>query len=175
MIRPNLSYTPDFVTDPGRLFATVRDEVNWTQQMKSRRTASMGVPYNYTSASYPVAEWHPAVQALRERVAEAVGFMPTNCLLNDYPTGAHRLGWHCDDVSILEPGTGIAIVSLGAERPLGLRTRGDAGFVYQQIVLAEGSLLYLSPEMQADWQHAILASPTPDERISLSFRHIVRW
>ncbi|MCA9547625.1 MAG: alpha-ketoglutarate-dependent dioxygenase AlkB, partial [Myxococcales bacterium] len=136
MIRPALTYTPDFVADPAALFATMRDEVAWTQQMKSRRTASMGVPYNYTSASYPVAPWHPAVQALRERVARAVGFMPTNCLLNDYPTGEHRLGWHADDVSILAPGTGIAIVSLGAERALGLRTRGDEGFVYQQIPLA---------------------------------------
>lgn len=179
MLRPpGLTYHPAIVADPAGLFDTMRAQVAWTQQMASRQTASMGLPYNYTSASYPVAPWHPAVDALRAQIAPLVGFMATNCLLNHYPTGAHRLGWHADDVQILAPGTGIAIVSLGAQRALGLRTRavapdGTVGpFIYQQITLAPGSLLLLAPDLQADWQHALLSDPDAGARISLSFRHI---
>jgi alkylated DNA repair dioxygenase AlkB len=38
------------------------------------------------------------------------------------------MGWHADDVTILAPGTPIAILSLGHERTLGLRCRADDGF-----------------------------------------------
>lgn len=174
MIRPDCTYHPGFIADPATLFAVVRDEVPWTDQMVSRRTASMGWPYNYRGASYPVAEWHPAVQAVRERVAAAVGFMPSNCLMNYYPTGRHGLGWHSDDVDILEPGTGIAIVSLGVTRPLRLRRHGQDGYIYESMDLAPGSLLHMSAAMQAIWQHSLRRAATEEARISLTFRHIIR-
>ncbi len=174
MSRPDCTYHPDFLEDAEALFEVVRDEVPWTDQMTSRRTASMGWPYNYRGASYPFAEWHPAVQAVRERVAAKVGFMPTNCLMNYYPTGRHSLGWHADDVNILEPGTGIAIISLGVTRPLRLRRRGDDGYVYESMDLAPGSLLHMSAAMQAIWQHSLRRAPTSEPRISLTFRHIIR-
>ncbi len=171
-----MTYTLDVVEDAETVFAAVRDEVEWQDLMRSRRTASMGRPYNYKGASYPVGEWRPQVQQLREVVAERVGFMPTNCLLNYYPTGWHSLGWHHDDTEILAPGTGIAIVSLGARRPLSLRRRDEAGeYVYEAIELAPGSLLYMSAAMQSIWQHRLKRVPGDAPRISLSFRHIVRW
>ena len=167
--------TPDFVLDPPGLFETVRDDVRWTEQMRSRRTASMGVPYNYAGASYPVADWHPAVKALSEQVGAFVRFTPTNCLLNYYPTGRHNLGWHHDDTDILEPGTGIAIVSLGAARPLKLRTTTEDGFHYEELLLQPGSLLWMSGEMQSHWLHSLRRHPTQEARVSLTFRQIVRW
>ncbi|MFT7621754.1 MAG: alkylated DNA repair dioxygenase AlkB [Myxococcota bacterium] len=166
-------YTADFVPNPDALFATVRDEVPWTQQMASRQTASMGRPYNYSGASYPVAPWHPAVADLARAVKAAVGFTPTNCLLNSYPTGQHSLGWHADDITILAPNTGIAIVSVGVERALGLRHGGPDEFTYQELPLAPGSLLYMSQAMQADWRHRLKRTPGAGHRISLSFRHII--
>ena len=127
-----------FVSDPDRLLHVVREEVSWTQQMRSRMTASMGIPYNYAGASYPEAPWHPLVEALRQRVAATLGFEITNCLMNRYPTGDHSIVWHTDDTDILAPGTGIAIVSLGAARTLRLRagTGSDSDpFVYTQVSL----------------------------------------
>jgi alkylated DNA repair dioxygenase AlkB len=172
---PDCRYLPAFLSDPDALFATMRDEVPWTQQMRSRRTASMGVPYNYAGARYPVAEWHPAVAALLDRLEGQVGFRPTNCLLNYYPTGRHSLGWHADEVGILAPGTGIAILSLGVARVLRLRTETADGFHYDDRVLAPGSLLHMTAAMQADWKHALRRAPTDEPRISLTFRHIVVW
>jgi len=169
--------TPDFLADHQRLLERLRDELDWTRHMRSRRTASMGVPYNYGGASYPVAPWHPAVRALADRVAPVAGFAPTNCLLNYYPTGRHSMGYHSDDTSILAEGTGVAIVSLGVTRELWLRAGlgPDAGFHYESLDLTGGSLLMMSAAMQAHWRHAIRRADTDAPRISLSFRHIVRW
>ena len=161
-----------FVDDPEGVLAQVRDEVAWTRQMRSRQTASMGVPYNYSGATYPLAPWHPAVAAVRDRVGEALAFTPTNCLLNRYPTGDHTLGWHSDDTAILAPDTPIAIVSLGAERPLGLRRSRDDGFEYREVLLPPGSLFVMDQAMQAEWRHRVPRHPGAGLRISLTLRHI---
>ncbi len=156
------------------LLATLLDEVAWSSHMRARRTASMGVPYNYGGASYPVRPWHPAVAALRDQLP--LGFHATNCLLNLYPSGQHSMGFHADDVTILEPGTDIAVVSLGATRPLRLRTGGpELGFRYEDLPLPGGSVLWMSQAMQAHWRHAMKRVPEAGPRLSLSFRHIVRW
>ena len=163
------------VAAPESLFAQLRDEITWTTHMRSRGTASMGVPYNYSGASYPKMPWHPAVATLADHVAKVLGFQPTNCLLNLYPTGQSRVRWHADDTTILADGTGIGIVSLGATRSMGLRCQTPTGFHYEDLVLTSGSLLIMSSEMQQHWRHAIRRCETPHARISLSFRHIVRW
>jgi alkylated DNA repair dioxygenase AlkB len=165
------SYTEGFVPDPASLFAVVRDEVPWTSQMRSRQTASMGIPYNYAGGTYPEAPWHPAVAALRDAVGAALAFTPTNCLMNRYPTGDHIIGWHVDDVDILAPGTGIAIVSLGAPRTLRLRSGGDP-FVYELVRLEPGSLFVMDQALQHTHKHAIKREPGAGERISLTFRHL---
>ena len=162
------------VSRPDALLERLLTEVAWTEQMRSRRTASMGLPYNYSGAEYPPAPWHPAVAELRDRVGALAGFTPTNCLLNLYPTGRHSLGWHSDDTDILAPGTPIAIVSLGAERPLGLRRDAEDGFEYRSQPLPAGSLLLMSAAMQATWRHRLPRHETLEPRVSLTFRHIVR-
>lgn len=175
MIPPDLQYRPGFLPSPDAVLAAVREQVAWTRQMASRATASEGVPYNYSGASYPVAPWTSAVAAVRDRVAEALQFEPTNCLINRYPTGRSSLGFHSDDVDILAPDTPIAIVSLGVTRTLRLRTGGDGDFTYLDRPLEAGSLLVMGQAMQAGWRHAIKREPVEGERISLTFRRIVRW
>lgn len=162
----------DVVPDPERLLQQVRDEVAWTDQMRARQTASMGIPYNYAGASYPEAPWHPAVRALALALAPQLGFEATNCLLNRYPTGRHTIGWHADDVDILAPGTGIGIVSLGATRTLRLRTGAAPDFAYTAIPLPAGSLLYLSAALQQTHRHCIKREDGASERISLTLRHL---
>jgi len=46
-------------------------------------------------------------------IREAIGFKLNNCLLNYYENGASRMGFHGDTIKMLEPDTGIAIVSVG--------------------------------------------------------------
>lgn len=169
---PDPAYHEAFVAQPDALLRQVLDEVPWTQQMRSRRTASMGIPYNYAGASYPETAWHPAVWAIAEQVEQRFGFRPTNCLMNHYPTGEHTIGWHADDTTILAPGTGIVIVSLGEVRTLQLRRATDEGFDYTLLPLAHGSALHMSQALQHTYKHAIKRQAGAGSRVSLTFRHL---
>lgn len=170
----DIHYEDAFVDEPDALFALLLEEVAWTEQMRARRTASQGIPYNYAGASYPEAPWTSSLAALRDRVGERLGFSPTNCLLNHYPSGLHSIGWHADDVSILAPDTPIAIVSLGGPRTLQLRSGTAPDFAYLPISLASGSLFVMGTSVQATHKHAIKREPGAQSRISLTFRHLVR-
>ena len=132
---------------------------------------SFGVPYNYSGIEWPAAPFPDAVVAVRDRVALEVGFEPNNCLANYYPTGESAMGFHSDSTAELEPGTGIVVVSLGAERIITFR-RIDDKSVSESYRLPSGSLLWMSPEMQSEWKHAILADATTGGRISLTFRRM---
>lgn len=166
------SYQAGFVADPDALLTVVRDEVQWTGQMRARNTASMGIPYNYAGATYPETGWHPEVWAVAEQVKALLGFRPTNCLLNRYDSGTNSIGWHADDVTILAPGTGIAIVSLGAERTLQLRSGEAPDFAYEAIAMSAGSLLTMSAKLQHTHKHCIKPQKGAGLRISLTFRHL---
>ena len=165
-------YEPGFVDHPDAVFAVLRDELEWTSQMRSRDTASMGIPYNYAGASYPEAPFHPVVSRLADRVESRLGFVPTNALLNRYPTGEHTIGWHVDDVDILAEGTGIAILSFGGPRTMLLRSGQDPHFEYVRLPLASGSLFWMTAGLQATHKHAMKREVGASERISVTLRHL---
>lgn len=81
------------------------------------------------------------------------------------------MGYHADATDDLEDGTGIAVVSLGAERCISFRSERDKK-VIEHYTLGSGSLLYMCPEMQLVWKHAILATEGVGGRISLTFRRM---
>ena len=138
--------------------------------MRARRTASFGVPYCYSGITYPIAPVPEPVAALMDRLAERLGWRPNNCLANFYSDGTSTMGFHSDSTEELEPGTGVAIVSLGAEREITFRA-ADKSFTVEY-PLVSGSLLYMTAEVQAGWKHAILPQPGAGGRISLTFRQL---
>jgi alkylated DNA repair dioxygenase AlkB len=71
----------------------------------------------------------------------------------------------------LDAGTGIAIVSLGEKRSLKFRNIANPE-EFHTYELPSGSLIYMTQEVQANWQHAIPKSDTEMGRISLTFRKI---
>jgi alkylated DNA repair dioxygenase AlkB len=81
------------------------------------------------------------------------------------------MGFHADSTAELAEGTGIAIVSLGARRSITFQYKRGAKEEFEY-PLVSGSLLYMSPEMQQDWRHAIRKQPEAGGRISLTFRQI---
>lgn len=86
---------------------------------------------------------------------------------------AHRKGgFHSDQADILEAGTGVVIVSLGAARILGFKRISDPEIIVDYN-LESGSLFYMSQEVQSEWQHAIPKSDTMVGRISLTFRSLL--
>jgi alkylated DNA repair dioxygenase AlkB len=167
---PGIVYTEAFLTDAPRLLRWAIEHVPWDDRIKARKTASYGVPYDYAGLEYAPAPFPPELDGVRIRASEHTGVEANNCLLNYYPDGGSRMGWHADATEGLVGG--VAIVSLGAERKLRFRriAQPDERLDYG---LAPGSLLYLPQSVHLEWHHALpRASSCRDPRVSLTFRAI---
>ena len=164
-------YKNEFISSSKNLYGTLEAKANWDSSMRARKTASYGVAYNYSQMHYPYQDFLPEIDQIRLQIRQELGFEPNNCLINFYLDGQSKMGFHSDQTDILEPGTGVAIVSLGETRTLRFRKIND----HNQIIdyqLVSGSLLYMTQEIQDHWQHAIIRSGTEKGRMSLTFRAI---
>jgi alkylated DNA repair dioxygenase AlkB len=81
------------------------------------------------------------------------------------------MGFHSDNVGDIAEETGVVIVSLGGERILRFKWKGDPA-VNHDFRLASGSLLFMSRELQKTWTHGVPKQAESDQRISLVFRRI---
>jgi alkylated DNA repair dioxygenase AlkB len=155
-----------------KLFNSLLTEIQWDERMKARKTACFGQTYDDSGVDYQVVTMHPLLVPLCDAIKSQLGFRPTNCLLNYYDTGRSTMGFHSDATHNLAEGTGVAIVSLGAERNLTFRSKSDHSIVIH-LPLPHGSLFYMSQLTQHYWTHAVKKTETDDARISLTFRHIL--
>ncbi|PSK87438.1 alpha-ketoglutarate-dependent dioxygenase AlkB [Taibaiella chishuiensis] len=167
-----ITYIRQFIDEPAALFELLTRVVIWDERMAARKTASFGKAYNYSQIAYPYQEFLPELNAIIKQLKPLTGFEPNNCLINYYIDGKSKMGYHSDQTDILETGTGIAIVSVGATRMLNFRNIEDPAqtLAYE---LTAGSLVYMTQEIQAAWQHAIPKSDTEAGRISLTFRQML--
>lgn len=168
---PSYLYLPEFIDDTSSLFSELKAKIQWDRRMASRNTASFGVPYNYSQISYPSASIPDWLLPVLTQVAEVIGWMPNNALLNYYEDGSHSMGFHSDDVMFLTPNTGVAIVSVGSPRLMRFRNIKNSD-IRTDLILAPGSLLHLSNELQQMWQHAIPKQTDVGARISITLRRI---
>lgn len=166
-----ITFIQHFVPNPDALFISLKENVLWDERMTARKTASFGVAYNYSQMSYPFQPFTPELQELVAGIGQTIGFTPNNCLINYYPDGKSKMGYHADQTDILEAGTGIVIVSVGATRILRFKQIQDASELVD-FPLNSGSLIYMTQEVQQEWLHAIPAADTTDGRMSLTFRAI---
>lgn len=148
------------------------NSVDWDTSMRSRSAACYGRAYAGSGRHYADRTMHPVLMPVVDRINSALGWVPTNCLLNLYRDGDSTMGFHSDVTDNLVPGTGIVIVSLGSTRDLVFRSKADHG-VRRPFALHAGDLLHMSAAVQEHWMHAILASPGAGLRISLTFRQIL--
>lgn len=171
--RPDLLLVPDFVPDPSALFDRMVAGVDWDRRMKARLTASWGRPYDYAGIDYAARPMPAWLLDLCARIERGVGFLPDNCLANYYPDGNSKMGFHADSIAELAEGCGVAIVSLGAERPLRFRRMDDVN-VRHSITQPAGSLLYMPQDVNREWVHAIPRQRVAGPRISLTFRKLAQ-
>lgn len=160
------------IGEPDTLFAALANSIAWDERIRARKAASFGLPYNYSGIEWPEVPFPDLIVPVLERVTGELGYRPNNCLAHFYPDGGSSMGFHSDATDDLEPGTGIAIVSLGAERCITFRHQQDRSRL-EHYPLSSGSLLVMCPEMQLNWKHGILAGTTVTSgRISLTFRRM---
>lgn len=166
-----ITYIEHFIENPTELYDLLTTTVKWDERMTARKTASFGKAYNYSQIDYPYQEFLPELETIIRKLEPVIGFEPNNCLINYYMDGKSKMGYHSDQTDILETNTGIAIVSIGAQRSLKFRNieKPDQFLTYE---LTSGSLIYMTQEIQNIWQHSIPKSDTENGRISLTFRQI---
>lgn len=164
-------YVENFIEDSWSLFEELKTEIEWDERMKARLTASFGTAYNYSDISYPFRKMPSAIEDLCGRINDELKFLPNNCLINYYPNGKSKMGFHADQIDILAKDTGIVIISLGETRMLKFRKTANHSETYE-FQLSTGSLIYMSQEIQKIWQHSIPKSETENGRMSLTFRKI---
>lgn len=166
-----LLHLNNFIENSDELFKYLVTEVNWDERMAARRTASFGKAYNYSQIAYPFQEFPPEILLINTKLEKTIGFEPNNCLVNFYLDGRSKMGYHSDQTDILEPNTGVAIISVGETRVLKFRNIIDPE-QFLSYSLSPGSLIYMTQEIQSLWQHSIPRSNTENGRISLTFRKI---
>lgn len=170
---PEITYLTGFVANPDELFREAAATLTWDERLRSRRTSSCGVAYNYSGIRYPDTEMPRIIADLAKRLVTVVAHPITNCLANHYETGASTMGFHSDSSEGVVPGSTTAIVSLGATRVLTFRRKARRCDT-RAVRLEPGSLLVMAASVQDDWQHALLATDEPGPRASLTFRHVLR-
>lgn len=166
-----ITFIVNFIDNADELFEFLTSTVQWDERMTARKTASFGKAYDYSQISYPFQEFLPELTTINGKICRTIGFQPNNCLINYYLNGKSKMGYHSDQIDILADGTGVAIVSLGETRTLKFRNIDNTGH-FVSFELTAGSLIYMTQEVQALWQHAIPKSDTENGRISLTFRNI---
>lgn len=172
IIKPNLVIIEGVINNPQHLFENLLANVQWDERIKARKTASFGVPYDYSGMTYPQCEMLPILKSACDSIRQALGYEANNCLLNYYPDGNSSMGYHSDSSEELFEGTGVAIISVGAERQINYKNKADKSIIHRYS-LKPGTLLYMDKQVQDDWLHAIPKQKDVGERISLTFRHII--
>jgi alkylated DNA repair dioxygenase AlkB len=167
-----ITYIENFLTHPAALFTALQQDAHWDESMAARKTASYGVAYNYSQMSYPDRPMTAALAAIAGQITSTLGFTPNNCLINYYLDGKSKMGFHSDQTDILAENTGVAIVSIGETRTLRFRNIADKTVIHD-FPLPAGSLIYMTQEVQDEWQHAVPATDTEEGRMSLTFRKIL--
>ena len=153
------------------LFYMIKHNTVWDESLSSRKTASYGIPYIYSGVSYSYLPIPDYLVFLQKEIQEHIGFLPNNCLINYYPNGRSKMGFHSDQIDQLVDKSGVAIFSLGSKRIIRFKNKIDTSKAVD-IELKPNTLFYMSQEIQKDWLHAILPDKdnSLNERISITFR-----
>ena len=186
MIKPDYWLKQNFLSqiESQHLFATLENEIAWRQdtirmfgkEIKIPRLqhfmGDTGIEYRYSNTTLTASEWHPSVDELKQKLETLTQLNFNAVLLNYYRDGKDSMGWHSDDEPELGPDPIIASISLGANRRFLLRNKTDPKQQKNELLLESGSLLWMGPTLQRDWQHSLpRTAKNISPRINLTFRY----
>lgn len=172
--RGRIVYQPGVVSaDVARTwFDELRAAVAWEHQRRRMYDREVDVPRllaHYRLGPDGDAVPH-AVRAAASRVVAVTGVPFNSVGLNLYRDGRDSVAPHGDHLDEIVAGFPIALLSLGATRPMAIRAVQPPRRAFQ-VDLAPGSLLVMGYETQRHYSHGIpkIAEPV-GPRISLAFR-----
>ncbi|KWT98489.1 MULTISPECIES: alpha-ketoglutarate-dependent dioxygenase AlkB [unclassified Variovorax] len=176
-----ITYIPGFLKDPDAVLNALWNELAWERRGTTPRREYYSnehpVPYAYGveefKREYQPQPWHPVVLDIKAALEERTNTKFEVCFLNGYEDQRDHLGWHGDNSSEMDDARPIGIVTVGAERDIMFRRRGDKESI-ERLKLQHGSLCLMAPGMQDLWDHKIpKAGFSCGTRISLTFRGYV--
>ncbi|TCK21069.1 alpha-ketoglutarate-dependent dioxygenase AlkB [Pseudonocardia endophytica] len=161
---------PGWVRGPGALFDRVLGGTPWAAhelRMYDKVVAEPRLTHRWRmDADEPPAELVAMAGALSARYGVRFSQVGANL----YRDGSDSVAWHGDRVARELPSAVVALVALGATRPLRLRPTGGGASV--AFPLASGDLLVMGGSCQRTWQHSVPKVSGPcGPRISVQFRH----
>ena len=168
-----------WLTGSDELFTRLVATVPWRAERRTMYDRVVDVPrlvrFYGAGTALPAPLLVTAKTRLCEHYAAELGEPFTTAGLCFYRDGADGVAWHGDRIGRSKTeDTMVAILSLGADRPLLLRPR--AGGPTRRYPLGHGDLIVMGGSCQRTWEHAIPKSARPTgPRISVQFRpHDVR-
>ncbi|RJO68348.1 alpha-ketoglutarate-dependent dioxygenase AlkB [Nocardia panacis] len=166
---------PGWLTGSDTLFARLAEEVPWRAERRPMYDRVVAVPrllHHYGEhAPLPDPILAQARDALSEHYFPELGEPFATTGLCYYRDGRDSVAWHGDTLGRgATEDTMVAILSLGAARPLLLRPRGGGG-PSLRFPAGHGDLLVMGGTCQRTWEHAVPKSRTATgPRISVQFR-----
>lgn len=143
--------------------------VEWDTRRQTAFYGNEGTSYKYSGKVHHSLPWTEDLERLRRELSDFLGQEFSYVLLNYYPDGKAKLGWHSDDERDIVPGSTIASLSLGAPRDFILRHKTTKAAV--KVQLAHGSLLTMGGDCQKDYEHTVPKRVNVSKpRINLTFR-----
>jgi alkylated DNA repair dioxygenase AlkB len=168
---------PGFVTAADELFDVLAGSVPWREERTHMYDRTVTVPRLLANYAPGEALPHPVLDEVRSALsahyAAELGEPFVSVGLCLYRDGSDSVAWHGDRIARESPrDTMVAIVSLGATRPFGLRPKsGGPGL---RLGVGHGDLLVMGGSCQRTWLHGIpKVASCRGARISIQFRP--RW
>ena len=113
----------------------------------------------------------PVLAEMRGALSERYGRDFDSIGFNLYRDGRDSVAWHGDRHRHHVTDPVVAIVSVGARRPLRIRPRGGGpSFGWD---LGRGDLFVMGGACQHDWEHCVPKRRAAQPRMSITFRHLV--
>ena len=158
----------------------LRTNIDWQHEVyrgtRTRRGtawfADDGVEYRYSNQIWTTTDWDTQVEHVRNTVQDLTGCQFNSVLLNHYPDGRARMGWHSDDEPELGQNPTIASLSFGVARAFKLKHKQTDE--RHEVMLEDNSLLIMAGSLQHHWFHTIpRRSENLGERFNLTFRYTI--
>jgi alkylated DNA repair dioxygenase AlkB len=137
----------------------------WERRLPEPRLTSWWTPGEGPEPLPVLAEMRRLLSARYAEAFDSIGF---NC----YRSGDDSVAWHGDRHRHYIDEPVVAIVSVGARRPLRIRPRG--GGRAQSFDLGRGDLFVMGGACQHDWEHSVPKVRHAEPRISITYRHGAR-
>ncbi|MBM7785784.1 alpha-ketoglutarate-dependent dioxygenase AlkB [Tenggerimyces flavus] len=171
---------PGWLRGSDGLFRRLVDDVPWRAERRQMYERVVDVPrlvcFYAEDQVLPDPLLEQARVALSAHYADELGEEFRTAGLCFYRDGRDSVAWHGDTIGRSQyEDTMVAILSLGAARPLVLRPRGGAGneSVRHRFPVGHGDLVVMGGSCQRTWEHAIPKTAKPvGPRISIQFRTI---